>query len=127
MERYGITYGHLIDPHKIEQAKKFRKNMTSAEQIFWEHVRNRRYPGYRFRRQQIIDGFIVDFYCSKLKLAIEIDGTVHDDRKEYDKKRDEILERHDIKIMRFTNDEVINDIHKVMLEIFSSKIQTPPT
>ncbi len=125
MERYGITYGQYIDKEKMQQAKALRKTMTKAERVFWEHVRRRRYPGYRFRRQQVIDGFIVDFYCSKLRLAIEIDGEVHNDRKIYDRDRDAILEQHGIKVLRFSNTDVIHDIEKVMWKVFTFK--TPPT
>lgn len=76
-----------------------------------------------FRRQQIIDGFIVDFYCPKLRIVIEIDGAVHDQRKEYDLKRDSILMQKKLKILRFTNSEVINDIHAVIKTILD---HSPP-
>jgi len=74
-------------------------------------VRNRRMHGLKFRRQQIIDGFIVDFYCDSLGLCVEIDGSVHNcsKRKEYDNNRDEALSLRGLKILRFSNDDVFKN------------------
>jgi len=101
-----------------ERAREIRKNPTSAEIIMWDlllydTIINK----FRFLRQKPIDQYIVDFFCSKIKLAIEIDGSVHDnvDTQEYDKARTETLKKYGIKVIRFTNDMVMNDINAVKM------------
>ncbi|TAL39766.1 MAG: DUF559 domain-containing protein, partial [Spirochaetes bacterium] len=76
--------------------------MTDAEKIIWELVRNRKFRNLKFRRQQIIDGFIVDFYCEELRLCLEIDGGVHDDeeQRKYDRERDAVLAQRGVRIVR---------------------------
>jgi very-short-patch-repair endonuclease len=93
--------------------------MTGAEKVFWEMVRDRRMFGLKFRRQQIIDGFIVDFYCDSLGLCVEIDGSVHDseEQQKYDKLRDEAIALRKLKILRFSNDEVLNNADQIQKTI----------
>jgi len=117
MGNYGITSGQKIKRSKQELAKCYRREMTTAEEYFWEHVRRRRFPGLRFRRQQVVDGFILDFYCAKLKIAIEIDGDIHDRKKQYDDKRTGLLKRRGIIVMRFSNEEVLCNINAVLNRI----------
>jgi len=111
MTKKGIIKNQQVTPAKIDRSRELRATMTPAEREFWDMVRNRRMCGLKFRRQQIIDGFIVDFYCDSLGLCVEIDGGVHDygERKEYDQNRDEALCRRVLKILRFTNDEVLKN------------------
>jgi len=111
MTKQGIIKNQQVTPAKIDRSRELRATMTPAEREFWDMVRNRRMCGLKFRRQQIIDGFIVDFYCDSLGLCVEIDGGVHDygERKEYDQNRDEALCRRVLKILRFTNDEVLKN------------------
>jgi len=73
----------------------------------------KRKTGYKFLRQKPINRFILDFYCSELNLAIEIDGNSHDRKKGYDEVRDKFLKQIGIKTIRFTNDEVLTDINKI--------------
>jgi very-short-patch-repair endonuclease len=96
--------------------------MTLAERCFWNACRKHQIGGYHFRRQQIIQGFIADFNCSKLKLVIEIDGGIHELQKDYDTLRDHIINQRGIKVIRFRNDEVINHMDTVIKQILS----TPP-
>ena len=91
-----------------------RRNMTLAERCFWNAVRANKFMGYQFRRQQIIHGFIADFYCNDLNLVVEIDGGVHELQKDYDKLRDYIINQHGIKVIRFSNEDVINHGDQVM-------------
>ena len=111
MTKKGIIKNQQVTPAKIDRSRELRATMTPAEREFWDMVRNRRMCGLKFRRQQIIDGFVVDFYCDSLGLCVEIDGGVHDygERKEYDQNRDEALCRRGLKILRFTNDEVLKN------------------
>ena len=88
--------------------------MTLAEKILWEHLRAKRFNGLKFRRQQIIEGFIVDFYCHSLGLVIELDGEIHDKQKEYDIERDKILSSKQLTILRFTNQQVPEDVESVL-------------
>lgn len=93
-----------------------RNNPTPEENILWQQIRNSKL-GFKFRRQHSIGNFIVDFYCPVKKLIIEIDGGQHLDKKEYDKERSNYLESLGFKVIRFWNDEVNNDIDKVIEKI----------
>jgi len=103
----------------FEKAHELRNNMTDAEKVIWKELKNRRVFKTKFRRQHPIDIFIVDFYCHEFKLAIEIDGEIHLDKEiaEYDDGRTHDLEELGIKILRFTNNQVFNDINYVLKEI----------
>ena len=102
-------------PVIFEYAKKLRKNPTQAELILWEHLRKNKL-GVKFRRQHPVYKYIVDFYCHKLKLVIEIDGGYHLklEQKEYDKYRTKDLSEFGIKTLRFTNNQVLNNIEFVL-------------
>jgi very-short-patch-repair endonuclease len=109
----------------FEKAHELRKNMTKAEKKIWDELKNRNLFKVRFRRQHPVDIFVVDFYCHELKLAIEIDGGIHLEKKvsEYDEGRTHDIEKFGIKILRFTNDQVFNDTDGVInkiLEVISS-------
>ena len=93
-----------------EVRRKLRKSMTEAERMIWARLRNNQL-GQRFLRQYSIGFYIVDFYCPKQHLAIEIDGKYHAevDTKLYDQERDTYLESLGIKILRFVNDEVLKN------------------
>jgi len=82
MSEKSITRNQRVSSSKIELSREFRKDMTDAEKAFWEMVRDRRMFGLKFRRQQVIDGFIVDFYCDSIGLCVEIDGSIHEDEEQ---------------------------------------------
>ncbi len=109
------------------KAKELRENMTEAEKILWEKLRDNRFEDYKFRRQHPIHIYIVDFYCHELKLVIEIDGGYHttEQQKVRDTERSEILVFQDLKIIRFTNEEVLNNMESV-LEILKQQINSLP-
>lgn len=81
----NIVIGQKVDPEKAARAKELRREMTAAEKILWGYLRANRLDGFHFRRQQVIAGFIVDFYCHPAGLAIELDGPVHANQVEYDR------------------------------------------
>jgi len=112
-----IVTRQYVDPIKVKRAKELRHQMTSEEKILWEHLRANRLEGYHFRRQQIIDGFIVDFYCYTADLVIEVDGKVHDSQIEYDTQRDHIIESRGLKVLRIKNSEIHADINAVLQSI----------
>ena len=89
-----------------------RKNPTDAEFVMWQFLRKNNF-GYKFTRQKPILRFVLDFYCSKLLLAIEIDGGSHNKKQNYDLERDRYLSGLNIKTIRFTNEEVLNGFEKV--------------
>jgi very-short-patch-repair endonuclease len=112
-----IVTGQHIDPGKATRAKELRHQMTEEEEILWEKLRANRLNGFHFRRQQIIDGFIVDFYCHAARLVIEVDGKIHDNQIEYDTQRDQILRAKDLQILRITNTEIHTDLETVLQSI----------
>ncbi|MDD4178826.1 MAG: DUF559 domain-containing protein [Candidatus Margulisbacteria bacterium] len=102
---------------KILRARELRKNQTAAEQYLWRHLRDRKFKGVKFRRQYLFRGFIIDFYCPEIMLGIELDGAIHNKRKDYDKARDQIINSHGVKLLRFSNDQLLNDTRSVLLKI----------
>ena len=100
----------------FQNACELRENMTDAEKHLWLRL-NKNQLGVRFKAQHPIDIFIVDFYCHKYKLVVEVDGDIHSFQKDYDEGRTAELERFDLKIIRFTNQEILNNIEKVVDEI----------
>ena len=93
--------------------------MTPAERILWNNLRANRLEGWHFRRQQIIDGFIVDFYCHKAELVIESDGPIHDQQEIEDNERTKVLTKRGLRVVRFTNHKVMNDLPQVLKSILS--------
>ena len=106
-------------PDIFTKAKELRKSMTIAEAILWKHLRNNQLNGLKFRRQHPLDIFIADFYCHQERLVVELDGGIHDesDQREYDEGRTFELKGKGYKILRFRNEEVINDIEDVLSRI----------
>jgi len=99
------------------RAKVLRKEITIAEKLLWNKLRNKQLEGLKFRRQHPIDIFIADFYCHEKKLIVEVDGEIHKYQKEYDEGRTSELEAYGVTVIRFTNDEVINNIKQVIKRI----------
>ena len=90
--------------------------MTPAEKILWQEVRAKKLR-VRFRRQQVIAGFIVDFYCHKSALVVEVDGDVHDLQQDEDARREKALSELGLRIVRFRNDEVVRELSVVVGKI----------
>ncbi len=105
----SVTGGvEFIDPQKLERARALRKAPTPAAQQAWELLRGRKMLGLKFRREQVIEGFIADFYCPALGLVVEVDGSVHDDpeQAEYDIARSACFAAHGIRVARIRNEDV---------------------
>jgi very-short-patch-repair endonuclease len=97
-----------------ERAREHRKNPTPAESKIWNEVlRMRQFASHKFLRQKPIDNYIVDFYCSELRLVIEIDGDSHAETVEYDAERTMVLQSLGLIVIRYTNDDVIHNIQGV--------------
>ena len=114
-----IIIGQRINPIKLQRAKEFRRKMTPTERKLWNHLRNNQLDGYHFRRQQVIEGFIADFYCNPVKLVIEVDGGIHESRQDYDKERERVIAAKGLKIVRVTTEEIENNIEVVLNRILS--------
>ena len=110
----GLIRAQKVNAEKLKLAKWMRSHMTFAERCFWNAVKTDRFLGLHFRRQQVIHGFIADFYCEEINLVVEIDGGVHEQQKDYDRLRDCIINQHGIKVIRFPNEDVINHGERVM-------------
>ena len=112
----NIYPGQKVNPEKINRARTLRRNMTPAEKVLWQELRTNKL-GSHFRRQQVIAGFIVDFYCHSAGLVIELDGDIHIEQKEYDTGRDHILENMGLYVVRFSNDDVLLNMPKVLIQV----------
>jgi very-short-patch-repair endonuclease len=105
----NIIPGQRVTKEKLQRAKELRREMTPAEKILWEELRANKL-GVHFRRQQVIAGFIVDFYCHKAGLVIEVDGDIHDLQQEEDARREKALHEMGLMIIRFRNDKILMDL-----------------
>ncbi len=118
---YKINLTWDAKPAIFKNAKALRQSMTSAEELLWKHLRNKQLKGLKFRRQHPVDIFIADFYCHEKKIIIELDGGIHDlpEQHEYDDGRTFVLEEKGFKILRFKNEEIENELEKVLNRILS--------
>jgi very-short-patch-repair endonuclease len=114
-----IVLGARVSKEKLEIAKVLRRNMTLPERFLWERLRGRRLHGFHFRRQQVIQGFIADFYCHAAALAIEVDGDTHRHQLDYDRARDDHLLQIGVRVIRFQNEDVLQRIETVLSSILS--------
>ena len=113
----------------VKKRQYLRKNMTKAEIILWSKLKGKQLNGLKFRRQYGINNYVVDFYCPELRLAIEIDGDVHfyDSRITCDKKRQKEIEALGIKVLRYTNNDVIRNLKGVLNDIVATTPLSPPS
>jgi len=123
---YRINMFYGANSTTIRTAAILRKNMTLSEILLWKKLRDRKIFNTKFRKQHPIGIFIVDFYCHEYKLVIEVDGEVHNNEEvnEYDLGRTDMLNNFGIRVIRYTNEEiiynidwVITEIHKVITEL----------
>ena len=112
--RGGYEFGSLL-----ELARDLRKEQTSAEALLWQLLRNRRLLGFKFRPQHQFGDYIVDFYCHEAHLVIECDGRVHETNEQWhhDQNRDVYLIAQGLRVLRITNDRILNDTRNVLDEI----------
>jgi len=117
-----------IPPELLVFARQLRKGQTDAERMLWYILRGRRFLGYKFRRQYPVGGYIVDFYCHDVGLAIELDGGGHNskEQQQYDAERSITLASLSINVVRFWNSEVLNSLEDVLEEIYRI-LKSPPS
>ena len=101
----------------LSRARALRRQASDAEYALWKHLRGRRLKGYKFRRQVVIEPYIVDFLCLETKLIIEADGGQHAEQMAYDARRTATLEGMGYKIMRFWNNEILGELQSVLEQI----------
>jgi very-short-patch-repair endonuclease len=123
IERIPVTSGRR--GWTRDTARVLRKSLTPAEVALWAWLRGRGPGGYRFRRQQPIGPYIVDFYCAAARLIVEIDGAVHDLQEEYDWERQASLEGAGYRVVRFANERVIQDLPSVLRGIQRAIAEEP--
>ena len=117
-----------------DRRRELRKNQTPTEKLLWKRISGDKIQGLRFLRQYSVGPYILDFYCPKLRLAVEVDGGVHNEEeaKAYDLDREKYLESLDITTIRFWNDDVLNNTKKVLKELqdkikqLNEKYEIPP-
>lgn len=126
----NLFYG--ASPEIFKRANDLRKRMTPAESALWTLLRNKQLEGYKFRRQHPAKNFILDFYCHQIKLAIELDGGIHQNpiQAEYDKGRTYELNELGIEVLRFQNEDLWEDADRVLDKILGKieqiKLSAPP-
>jgi len=122
-----LTANPLLYKLIKEYPKKNRNNPTPAEEKLWAELITKKLDGFKFRREHVIDDVIVDFVCLKKRLVIEVDGGYHEtpEQQEYDSARTQLLEYHGFSVIRFTNDNVLNDLPNVLEKIHVTLCQLP--
>ena len=103
-----------VSQKTIIRAKRMRREPPYPEYRLWMKLRAGQFGGLHFRRQHPIGPYIVDFYCGKVKLAVELDGVSHDGRERYHEQRTEFLERNGVRVIRFRDDDVLRNIENVL-------------
>lgn len=110
-----------------QAARQLRQHLTPAEAYLWNALRHRQLAGLKFRCQHPVGRFIVDFYCPSCKLVIEVDGAIHSQQEVYDEARTKQLELFGYRVVRVTNEEVMNDLQTVLARIVkAAEAQVPP-
>ncbi len=116
-QRRAVTGNQDVDEDKHDFARQLRRQMTPQEAALWQCLRGRRLAGFKFRRQQVIDGFIADFYCADAAVVLEADGDVHASQAEYDAHRDQVFASRQIVVVRVSNDRIDHELQAVLGEI----------
>jgi len=115
-----IVRGQRVEEAKVVRARELRREITPAESLLWSALRRSQLDGLHFRRQQVIRGFIADFYCHSAGLVIEVDGAAHHGREDYDAEREQALAALGLHELRFTNEEVEADLAGVLSRIVAA-------
>ena len=114
----------LYPEKTLNRAKSLRRNQTDAEGLLWHYLRNKQLDGYKFRRQQPIGPYIIDFACLPEKLLIELDGGQHAEHEAYDERRDRFLQSKGYRVLRFWNNEVFENCFDVLEHIYQALTST---
>ena len=118
-----LITGQRVAEAKLIRARQLRRQMTPSERRLWQRLRRGQIGGH-FRRQQVVFGFIADFYSNVARLVVEVDGAVHD--LAYDAERDRVFRQGRVRVLRFSNDDVEQRLGYVLARITQELYQTPP-
>jgi very-short-patch-repair endonuclease len=113
MEDRWVRY----NPRLKHTARTLRKNMTLSEILLWQQIKGKRVLGYDFHRQKPIDEYVIDFYCPRLKLVLEIDGDSHDGKEETDRIRQDKLESMGLAVLRFWDSDVKSNVDGIVEQL----------
>jgi very-short-patch-repair endonuclease len=113
----NIVRGQKVSVKTLVRAKELHRELTPAEKILWKEIKANKLSGLHFRRQQIIHGYFADFYCHQHELVVELDGDIHDFQKEYDAEREAYLISLGFRVIRFKNEEVMDNLNGVLRKI----------
>lgn len=111
------------DQIQKDRRRELRKNQTEVEKILWYEIRGRKINNFKFYRQYGVGPYILDFFCPQIRLAVELDGKQHKYALEYDKERETFLKKADIQTIRFWNNEVLENVEKVVEKIYDKTIK----
>jgi very-short-patch-repair endonuclease len=117
---------HRINPETTERARSLRYEMTDAERKLWQALRYKQLNAHRFRRQHPIGQYIADFACIEQKLVIELDGGQHQDQLAYDEQRTAFIETQGWRVLRFWNNDVMNNLDGILTRIAENLTLQPP-
>lgn len=112
----------------LARARALRRDMTPAEKLLWSRLRGRRLGGFKFKRQEWIGPFIADFYCWEAKLIVEVDGSQHGEREQYDRGRTRYLRGAGFRAIRFWNNQVMNEpdgVPAAILAVLEERVPSP--
>ena len=122
----SLGEGYLKITNKLKRFQKaLRVQQTDVENHLWRQLRSRRFQGWKFRRQHLLEGYIVDFVCLERKIIVELDGGHHADQKSYDEHRTQILEAKGFKVIRFWNSDVLTNLEGVLEVILNTPHPRP--
>ena len=117
MAARGIVKGRKVTKQKVARARELRQSMTPAEAALWARLRTNKLQGFHFRRQQIIDGFLTDYYCHAAGIVLELDGLIHLRQANYDRERDRVIAANDLQVVRIPNDEILFNLESLLQRI----------
>ena len=107
-------------------ARRLRRNMTPAEKKLWQALKSKKLGGLKVRAQHPVGPFTLDFYCPACKLVVELDGGVHEGQAEYDEARTRRLNEYNYRVIRFCNEDVLEDLPSVLEQILGAARESPP-
>ena len=111
---------HRLSPRLLSHAREMRREPAPAEKLLWHYLRNRQLANLKFRKQATVGKYIADFYCADRRVVIELDGISHLDRMEHDEERTRWMQTRNLRVVRFGNHEVFENIEGVLLVIASA-------
>lgn len=122
----NLMNAHRTPPDAIQKARTLRSNMTDVERVVWQAIRGAQMDGYKFRRQFAIGKYIADFACIEKKLVIELDGGQHQYHQDYDEQRSAFIQEQGWQVLRFWNNDVLENLDGVLHRISEKLKDSPP-